>query len=246
MRRTRVLWLPAILLTVPLVAPAGAHAQRGARSASSASLSGHRNSTIVNSAPVRTSRRSSVSAANGFYSSPLGNLSFFPTYGLGINGINTIATQNIGVEAAIDPATQWSLVTASRVARITRGSFSNGGFYLLDGGGAYALPAEPADYDQPPPQQQPQVIVVQQAAPPQGPPTTEAPSAAPALPDVGQFTLVLHDGKQIEAVAFTQTKDRIVYVTRDGSRRTIALSDLDAAATVRLNQERGTPLQLPL
>jgi hypothetical protein len=51
---------------------------------------------------------------------------------------------------------------------------------------------------------------------------------------------------QIEAVAFTHMKDRIVYVTRDGSRRTIALSDLDGDATVRLNQERGTPLQLPL
>lgn len=35
------------------------------------------------------------------------------------------------------------------------------------------------------------------------------------------------------------------YITRDGTRRTLAFSDLDADVTVRVNQERGTPLQLP-
>ena len=96
--------------------------------------------------------------------------------------------------------------------------------------------------------QQPQVIVLQQA-----PPLSTALSnlrrlgGLPlALPDAGQFTLVLHDGKQIEAVAFTRMKDKIVYIAVDGSRRTIALSELDADATIRVNQERGTPLQLPL
>jgi hypothetical protein len=63
---------------------------------------------------------------------------------------------------------------------------------------------------------------------------------------VGQFTLVLQSGKQIDAVAFTRTSDRIVYITADGNRRTIAASDLNSEATVRVNQERGTPLELPL
>jgi hypothetical protein len=40
--------------------------------------------------------------------------------------------------------------------------------------------------------------------------------------------------------------DQIVYITADGSRRTIAAADLDSDATVRINEERGTPLQLPL
>jgi hypothetical protein len=40
--------------------------------------------------------------------------------------------------------------------------------------------------------------------------------------------------------------DRIIYVTNDGSRRTIALNEIDTNATIRLNQERGTPLELPL
>ena len=100
-------------------------------------------------------------------------------------------------------------------------------------------------------QQPPQVIIVQQPQPPAGEATTEAPSSAapaaveqPPLPDVGQFVLVLHDGTQIRAVAFTRQSERIVYITTDGRRRSIAIGDLDKAATRRLNDERGTPLQL--
>jgi len=66
------------------------------------------------------------------------------------------------------------------------------------------------------------------------------------LPDVGQFTLVLRNGSQIEAVAFTRSNDKIVYITVEGSRRTIALADLDSAETVRVNEEQGTPLRLPM
>jgi len=32
----------------------------------------------------------------------------------------------------------------------------------------------------------------------------------------------------------------------DGSRRTLALSDLNSDATVQINEERGTPLQFSL
>lgn len=242
MSRYSFLSWAGVLLLISFAGPSSAHAQRGARSSASV---GVRRSSTMSGSVGRTSRRSSYSTGNGFYSNSLGNLNFFPPNGLGINGINTVATQNIGIEAAINPATQWELAIAQRVARNSGGVFS-GGFYLLDGGGAYALPPQPADYDQPPPQQQPQVIVVQQA-PPQQQAVVEQ-QAIPETPvkDVGQFTLILRNGTRIEAVAFTQMKDRIVYVTTDGSRRSIALADLDADATVRLNQERGTPLQLPL
>jgi hypothetical protein len=54
---------------------------------------------------------------------------------------------------------------------------------------------------------------------PQSAAQTETP-----LADVGQFTLVLRNGKQIEAVAFTRTNDRIIYITADGSRHTIAVA----------------------
>jgi hypothetical protein len=68
----------------------------------------------------------------------------------------------------------------------------------------------------------------------------------PSLPDEGQFTLVSNDGSRIDAVAFTHANDTIVYITTDGGRRTIAANEVDADSTVRVNQERGTPLQSPL
>jgi hypothetical protein len=66
------------------------------------------------------------------------------------------------------------------------------------------------------------------------------------LPDEGEFTLVLTDGRWIQAVAFTHTNDSIVYITAAGSRYTIAANELDSDSTLRVNQERGTPLQSPL
>ena len=56
----------------------------------------------------------------------------------------------------------------------------------------------------------------------------------------------LRNGTQLQTVAFTRAKDRIVYVTTDGLRRTLALADLDTDATIRVNEERGTPLQIQL
>jgi hypothetical protein len=256
MGRNRLFPLAVILVAVPLLGPIAARAQRGARFSPSPASSVRHNSTMMSSAHMRTSRRATTGFdngfTNGFFSNSLGlgQVSFFPnpSMGLGINGINTIATQDIGTLAAIDPATQWRLALAERVARSVPGIFGGSGFFLLDGGAAYALPAEAVQSEQPPQQQQQPVIVVQQAPAQQqqAPPAVSEQPAAPPVPDAGQFTLVLHNGAQVEAVAFTHMKDRIVYIARDGSRRTMALSDLDADATVRLNQERGTPLQLPL
>jgi hypothetical protein len=154
------------------------------------------------------------------------------------------ANQDLGIKAAIDPATEWRLAVAERFDRERRNFFGPGGYYLLDGGGGY-IPPEP----EPPQQsQQPQVIVVEQAPEqqPAVPPAPEPATRDSLLPDEGPFTLVLHDGKQLQAVAFTHMKDRIVYISPEGSRRSIAIGDLDPDATVRVNQERGTPLQLPL
>jgi hypothetical protein len=70
--------------------------------------------------------------------------------------------------------------------------------------------------------------------------------AQPPLPDEGEFTLVLTDGTWIQVVAFTHSNDKIVYITAAGSRYTIAANELDSDSTLRVNQERGTPLQSPL
>jgi hypothetical protein len=155
---------------------------------------------------------------------------------------------DLAVKAFIDPVTQLRVAAAERSLQAT-GGFAGSSFYLLDGGGYY-LPEESEELDQSQepqrqPSQQPQIIVLQQA--PQAQPASEV-AAAPAspVPDVGQFILVLRNGTRIQAVAFTSSNGNIVYITADGSRRTIALADLDSETTVRVNEERGTPLQLPL
>jgi hypothetical protein len=45
------------------------------------------------------------------------------------------------------------------------------------------------------------------------------------------------------AVAFSQSAERVTYVTKEGIRRGLALADVDVDATSRMNEERGTPLQ---
>ena len=147
------------------------------------------------------------------------------------------------------------------------------GFYWIFDGGAYWVPAEgdPA-VDQAPVDQANvdqvsggQSVDSGQSGSPganastaRGPadPTTSAPedsavsqSVVPeeaSLPDEGPFTLVLNDGSRIDAVAFTHSNDTIVYITTDGGRRTIAANEVDSDSTLRVNQERGTPLQSPL
>jgi hypothetical protein len=66
------------------------------------------------------------------------------------------------------------------------------------------------------------------------------------LPDVGTLTLVLRDGSHLDVVAFTMTQGQVVYITPEGRRLTISSDIFDADATQRANQERGTPMQLPL
>lgn len=154
---------------------------------------------------------------------------------------------DLAIKAVIDPATEWRVAEASRF--LHRRGFGGAEYFLLDGG-AYYYPDESDQSEQPPQQpaqQQPQIIVLQQA-PPAGQAAQPAAEAAPEapLPDVGQFILVLRNGTRIQAVAFTSSNGNIIYITADGSRRTIALADLDSDTTVRVNLERGTPLQLPL
>lgn len=165
----------------------------------------------------------------------------FPGFGFGPGSFSLI-NQDLGIKALIDPATQARLAVAERLRRETR--FAPG-YFLIDGGGYYAVPV---DADQQPQAQQP-VVVMQQPAPQEAvsqeayEPPAEA--AAP-LVDEGEFTLVMRNGKQLQAAAFTRQNDRIVYITPEGGRHTVALADLDSDATLRINQERGTPLQLPL
>jgi hypothetical protein len=101
-----------------------------------------------------------------------------------------------------------------------------------------------ADDQQPPPDDQQRDVRTDAGNAPAPAPEQEQ-QAAP-LPDVGSFTLVMRDGTQVDALAFTHAQDKIIYITPDGGRRTVAVSDIDSDSTARVNEERGTPLQSPL
>lgn len=164
-----------------------------------------------------------------------------PVPGLGFDYPNLAAiNHDLGVRAIIDPITQQELALSERLLQLTPTAPISSSFFA-------SAPVVMLE------QQPPQVVIVQQPQPPAEQATSEEGSASTAvpaaveqlpLPDVGQFVLVLRDGTQIQAVAFTRQNDRIVYITTDGRRKSIAIGDLDTAATRRLNDERGTPLQL--
>ncbi len=256
----------ATLVALSLLVPIAAKAQRMAPSmgrtaavgrptrgqlvashvVSTRTVAGGRTSPAARSGISFNSASNSFVSGDGTFVSLQDLLNPVPGFGFDYHHLSVI-NQDLGIKAFIDPVTELKLATAERLLRDS-GRFSGSGLFLLDGGAAYAVPVDSAPAEQP--AQQPQIIVVQATPPSQdsGQPTAEqpAPEEQAPLPDVGQFTLVLQNGKQIEAVAFTRVKDRIVYITADGSRRTLAAGDLDSAATVRVNEERGTPLQLPL
>lgn len=101
-----------------------------------------------------------------------------------------------------------------------------------------------ADDQQPPPDDQQRDVRADAGNAPAPAPEQEQQTAP--LPDVGSFTLVMRDGTQVDALAFTRAQDKIIYITPDGGRRTVAVSDIDSDSTARVNEERGTPLQSPL
>jgi hypothetical protein len=182
--------------------------------------------------------------------------------GLGFDYAHLAAiNRNLAVMALIDPITQARLALAERILADESRVPS---FFAIGGGGYYdpgyyAPPApDPGPEPEaeataaPAPQQQPIIIIQQPSGPqnsagyaaPQEPSAEEAPAANG--PDNSEFILVRRDGTQIVAGAFVRHDKQIVYVTPEGARRTMQFSDLDEDATILINQERGTSLQLPL
>jgi hypothetical protein len=77
-----------------------------------------------------------------------------------------------------------------------------------------------------------------------GAPSTISQAPAAAVPDVGEFVLVRRDGGILFASAFSVVRDQLRYITPEGIRRSVAMADLDAAATQQMNEARGTTVQL--
>jgi hypothetical protein len=160
----------------------------------------------------------------------------------------------------IDPVTMEELALAERFNRGGVGSSA----YLLGGYGygysgdapvdngdpnnvpqdAQAQPAAPA------PQPAPQIIILQQSAAPgassPGEGAEERHAASAPLPEASDFLLVLKSGVMVSAVAFTRQGDELIYVTKEGNRRTMSVATIDSDATSKINAARGTPLKLSI
>ncbi|MGA8072672.1 MAG: hypothetical protein WB995_04300 [Candidatus Acidiferrales bacterium] len=153
---------------------------------------------------------------------------------------------NLAEKALIDPATQAELALAERLNRgVGEPAFFLGGY----GGEA------PVSYEAPEaqPQPAPQIIIVQPPATApagqangQAAPRAEQEAAPAPLPDASDFLLVLKNGAMVSAVAFTRQGDQLVYVTKEGNRRTMSVSSIDSDATSKVNEARGTPLKLSI
>jgi hypothetical protein len=238
----------ALLLVSSGVAGAQGHASHHAgspasmgRSSSSGAHTGTRGSTSNTTGVTSTTATSNTIQLNTD-SLTLQQL-LNPVPGLGFDFSHLAAiNRNLDVQSLIDPLTRMRLAQAERLLRET--PVVTPVFFGFGDSGAQPIVVQ---------QPQPQIIVLQQPAPQPAPAVEAAPApepvAAPApdsRPDAGQFILVLRDGSQITAVAFSRQDSRIVYITPDGRRRSLAISGLDAAATILINEEHGTSLQLPI
>lgn len=170
--------------------------------------------------------------------------------GLGFDFAHLAAISgNLAEKALIDPATQAELALAER---LNRGAVGGQAFFLSDFGGSAPVYEAP----EAPPQPAPQIIIVQ---PPASAVAPAAPGSAQAQPRVEEeqvaaapvseasdFLFVLKSGVMVSAVAFTRQGDQLVYVTREGNRRTLSVATIDSDATTQVNAARGVPLKLSI
>jgi hypothetical protein len=127
-------------------------------------------------------------------------------------------------------------------------------FFILDGGG-YWYAGDPGAGDEGAPQQDAGQQQGDDQSQGNGQRTMRADNVAPteqqeaesaSLPDVGSYTLILRDGSQVDAIAFTRSDSNVIYITPEGGRRTIAIQKIDVDSTLQINEDRGTPLRTPL
>ena len=131
------------------------------------------------------------------------------------------------------------------------GVFNNFGFIPFFGSVPWSYPpyeeASPDYYTET--AQQPQFVIPRPR--PATPPTETTPRAAepqtppPPPPELGQLILVRRDGQVLLAVAFTTNRGQLTYITREGTRRSFPVSELDKDATRQMNDANGTSVSLP-
>jgi len=147
---------------------------------------------------------------------------------------------NLAVRALIDPATQYEIAQAVRQCGATAGVAP----LLYPSYAAPIVLETPMAAPQPDPA--PEAPLIAAAPPAEEPPAQDQTVAREQhLPDPGEFVLVQRDGRLLFAVGFTSGPGQVVYVTKEGVRRSISLDQLDVDATLRMNEVRGSSIQLP-
>ncbi len=172
---------------------------------------------------------------------PLGQL-LNPAPGLGFDFTHLAAiNSDLAVRAIIDPLTQQELALTQQLPQEAPAAFFPDYGYGTPPV-VVGAPAQPQIIVLQQPAAQPAVSPQQQAAPAPAPQAATPPP--PPLPPLGNLFLVERDGKVIQATAFTEQGKQVVYITPEGRRKTIAISQLDLKATEDRNAERGTFLHL--
>ena len=135
-------------------------------------------------------------------------------------------------------------------------NFGQGSYVpILFGGYPYYYDSMDYDQSQQQEQPQPQVVVVQQPVPAgtaqqdaysgnDSTPVSSLTTSAAPVRDVGEFILVRRDGRVLFASAFSVVGAQLRYVTPEGIRRTVSMTDMDADATQEMNEARGTTVRL--
>lgn len=166
-----------------------------------------------------------------------------PVPGLGFDFAHqAIMNRDIGVRALIDPVTQGQLALARAIRLETPIVPITFPFFPFSQGSSPVIIV-----------QQPPVVIMQQPAPEERvervrqvePEAKAAPPPEP-LREVLEYVLVRRDGAILSAVAYYAEGDRLIYITKDGVRKSVALAELDIENTRRMNEERGTTLRLPV
>ena len=170
----------------------------------------------------------------------------FPVPGLGFDFTHeAVRNRNLGVRALIDPVTQQQLALAREIRRETPVGaapvflptvVNNIQIVVMQQPPVVILPSQEA-YEEPERIERTRTMESEPAP---------APARAPApVVELGEIVLIRQDGTLVFAVGFSTNDGRLVYVTREGVRRSFPLHELDMGATRRMNEERGTSLRLP-
>lgn len=257
----RLLLIPTVLALALLVS-APADAQRRMRTRVVSAPQGTQvvratpNGTIVNPAGQFVSGTPVVTSGNSVERLLTGD---FPAPGLGFDFTHHAAiNRNLATRALVDPVTQHRLALERRIRRETPVAVAPAFPVVVNSIVVNVVPQPPVVIIQEP-EPQANRDYIEQARYYEG----EAPAgrrpapqglAEPAAPrffyepppqrEGDDLVFIRRDGTLISVVAFTARGDRIIYITRDGQRRTLALADLDLVATRDINEARGSMLRL--